>query len=50
MTVFEGLRTFPWIADPVKDRAGMTKTCSQAMTVLKSFEIGETSRLIKDMK
>jgi hypothetical protein len=25
MTVLEGLRSFPWIPDPVKDRSGMTK-------------------------
>jgi hypothetical protein len=25
MTVFEGLRAFPWIPDPVKDRSGMTE-------------------------
>jgi hypothetical protein len=25
MTAFEGLRAFPWIPDPVKDRSGMTK-------------------------
>jgi hypothetical protein len=24
MTLFEGLRAFPWIPDPVKDRSGMT--------------------------
>jgi hypothetical protein len=46
LTVFEGLRSFPWIFDPVKDRSGMTKQEQGAiysLLQLKSFT-GMTER------